>query len=299
MEVAFSKVKPSTSGHSPKEKPFTPLIPVAASINLAERSLVLPKAAAPKNKSLVVDRMQTSRWECKYIISEAKTQLVRDLVSLKLYPDEFTLNIDERGYLVTSLYLDGPDSNTYRDTVNGNRNRFKLRIRFYDEDPESPAFLEVKRRANETMTKTRAAVSKEAVERFLATGVPCSEADLLKDSDSHIRRLANFNRLVLMLDARPAAYTSYYRQGFEPLDNNETRVTFDRDLRSGVFNGRLSAADRENWRKIDVPGVILEMKFTDRPPAWMQAIVHEAELQRTGMAKYVRCLEKERGWETP
>jgi len=50
--------------------------------------------------------------------------------------------------------------------------RHKLRIRFYDDRPESPVFLEIKRRITDVIRKERAAISREGVGRLLAGGRP-------------------------------------------------------------------------------------------------------------------------------
>ena len=52
---------------------------------------------------------------------------------------------------ITSLYLDSSALHLYRQTVQGIKNRFKLRIRFYDDNPGNPAFLEIKRRVTDVI----------------------------------------------------------------------------------------------------------------------------------------------------
>ena len=59
-------------------------------------------------------------------------------------------------------------SRLYRQSTTGIKNRYKLRIRFYDEAADSPAFLEIKKRTTETVHKLRAVVAKPAAERLLA-----------------------------------------------------------------------------------------------------------------------------------
>ena len=42
-----------------------------------------------------------------------------------------------------------------RATLDGHRKRFKLRVRWYDDDPDAPAFCEIKRRTDKVIHKTR------------------------------------------------------------------------------------------------------------------------------------------------
>ena len=240
------------------------------------------------------DKMQQARFELKYIVSREEADRLRDIVRVYLLPDEFTRGKEGYGYFVHSLYLDSLDLKTYEETEQGSRNRFKLRIRFYDDNPDSPCFLEVKRRECDRILKTRAMVSKAAAERFCRTGVLPGPEDLLKPSPSHMKGLLNFNRLATLIDARPAAYTSYRREGYEGEFDNRERITFDHDRRGAPFTGRLSIAGREHWKQPRVGGIVFEMKYTDDPPPWMPVIARLRNLERTACKKYILCLEETR-----
>ena len=238
------------------------------------------------------DKMQSARFEYKYIITELKARHVRDIVASYLPPDRYTNGREGVGYYVHSLYLDSIGHKTYWDTENGNKNRFKLRIRFYDDQPDSPCFLEVKRRTDERMAKTRAGVTKASAERLCRTGVLPTERDLIKVTPSNLAGLENFCNLCVLLDARPAAYTSYLREGYEPKFGNYERVTLDRDIRGAPFNGNLSIRGRESWKLAEVGGVVLELKFTDIQPPWMCTLAEMCQLSRSALPKYVRCLQQ-------
>src|SRR3989337_1509240 len=95
------------------------------------------------------------------------------------------------GYRVNSLYLDTPQFGLYRQSTEGIRNRYKLRVRFYDAAEDSPAFLEVKRRVANTIYKQRAAVAKPAAESLICDG-RLGMADLLSTEEKSVRALADF-----------------------------------------------------------------------------------------------------------
>jgi len=86
------------------------------------------------------DRLQRSRFEQKYIISEEVALQVRDHVRSFLELDEHGVNKPDNSYPVHSLYLDSDDLKLYWATINGDKNRFKLRLRFYDDNPDTPVF---------------------------------------------------------------------------------------------------------------------------------------------------------------
>jgi hypothetical protein len=234
-------------------------------------------------------KLQSSRYEFKYLIDAPKARDIRGFVRLYVRPDEFTNPESGCGYPVHSLYLDSPDLKLCRQTICGEKNRFKLRLRFYDDSPSSPVFLEVKRRVYDTIQKRRVAVWRSSLPSLLADYVQ-DRRYLVKDEEHNYDHLWNFCELSRQIAACPAAYTSYEREAYEPHENNFYRVTFDRHIRAGRFTGTLSLANLEQWPLAPIDGVVLEMKFTDRFPSWMHTLVQVFDLQRISVPKYVECV---------
>ncbi|MEX2187888.1 MAG: polyphosphate polymerase domain-containing protein [Pirellulales bacterium] len=232
--------------------------------------------------------MQACRYECKYLVDQETADRIRDFVLVYLEADEFTNRLTGRGYPVHSLYLDSTDLKLCRQTLQGEKNRYKLRIRFYDDRPESPVFFEIKRRVSEVIVKQRAAVWRTAVPDLLAGKLPTMSM-LVKASDKGARALKDFHDLARSINAQPAAYTSYIRAAYEPPSDNRYRVTFDSELRAGEFHDHLGIDDLEQWEKPTIHGVVLELKFTDRRPDWMSDCVQRFSLKRISVPKYVEC----------
>lgn len=103
---------------------------------------------------------------------------MRDYIRGYVGPDEHVQDPRNCSYHVHSLYLDAPTLVLYRQTTLRLKNRFKLRIRFYDDDPAHPAFLEIKRRLNDVIRKERAAITRAGVNRLLK-GRPLDPSDLI------------------------------------------------------------------------------------------------------------------------
>jgi hypothetical protein len=234
-------------------------------------------------------KIQSSRYEFKYIVTEATAAQVRQFSSSYIEPDGYTVGKEGTGYEVYSLYLDSPDLVTCRATMTGQKNRFKIRLRFYDDNPTSPVFLEIKRRVNTVILKQRAAVRRSSIDRLL-TGRRLTWSDLITDDEKNREALYSFCRLCDKLNARPAAYTSYMREGYEPPNNNIVRVTFDRQLRGGPFRGKFGLDDQDQWVAPKLGGVVLELKFTDRFPHWMHTLTETFNLNRISVPKYVECV---------
>jgi hypothetical protein len=232
------------------------------------------------------DRLQQQRFELKYIIPDETARTVRDFVSSYLELDEFGATLPDYSYPVHSLYLDSEDLKLYRATINGDKNRFKLRLRFYENRPEAPVFFEIKRRMNNTISKQRGGVRREAVEALLAGQLP-SPSHLVSKEPKQLVALQNFCRLMTNLEATPKAHIAYYREAWISPHDNSVRVTMDRQVRCDPEpTARLST---EMIHPILVFGhqVVLELKFTNRFPDWFKELVRVFGLMQCGAAKYV------------
>jgi hypothetical protein len=230
-------------------------------------------------------RLQQQRFELKYVISEQKARSIRNYISSFLELDENCAGKSDFSYAVHSLYIDSDHLQTYWDTINGNKNRFKLRIRYYTEDPDTPVFLEIKRRLNNCIKKQRAAVRREAVQAILAGQLPPAQA-LASQDPRALPALQDFCRLVQNMEARPKVHVAYLREAYLPLTENSARVTMDRMVRS-EFNPTLELSTRmQNPIVVWNQTVVLELKFTDRFPNWFRDLVRTFDLRQCGAAKY-------------
>lgn len=233
---------------------------------------------------------ENSRYEMKYIISDAKASAIRDFIRPYLDPDEYAANRNPPGYFVHSLYLDAPHLPLYQQTVNGEKNRFKLRMRFYDEAPDAPVFLEVKRRTTDTISKTRAAVSKPTAEAFL-NGKRLYFRDLLKQDSKSKMGLTTFCQLCDQVQAEGSLFVSYRREAYIHPTVPGLRVTFDRDLVGFPYRKEDGLKLPCESHRAPIPGVILELKYIGRFPNWMGRLAQMFDLRRQSVPKYVECVD--------
>ena len=234
-----------------------------------------------------LDRTLRSRFECKYLVSEGLAQEVRRYASPYLEVDYFASQHQSRCYPVHSLYLDGPTHELYQTTLKGLKNRFKLRIRGYDARPESPLFAEVKRRSDRVIRKRRALISRPMA-RAMLRGVAMPEGSPDGGLD-----FAEFRSLSARIAARPAVYVSYLREAYEAAGPEPVRLTLDRGLRNAPAGGAAPFDfDRQAWAPTPCDQVILELKYTDACPRWVEGLVQTFQLDRCSVAKYVLCLER-------
>jgi hypothetical protein len=246
----------------------------------------------------------SSRFELKYIIDESRAQAVANYVRSFLRPSVYcTWDGPIPGEPVISLYLDSPDFLFFRQGQAGLKNRFKLRIRFYDDNWQSPAFVEIKRRESDTIIKDRAMIHREEVRRMMTEGwrppaEPLGGAGAAGNGRQHVYQ--KFCNLCVKSHAYPVVYVSYLREAYESPHDEKLRVTLDRLVHATPFDGspRLKMPVRGFAPSPDRPpyhlkrdAVVLELKFNDAAPTWMFDMVRCFNLERRPMGKYTCCVD--------
>jgi hypothetical protein len=235
------------------------------------------------------DRMQKQRFEHKYMLCEEQAVILRDFLLAHLELDENGMGKPQYSYPVHSLYFDSRDLYTFWRTINGDKNRFKLRLRFYNDDPNSAVFFEIKRRVNNCILKQRCGVRKSAIPWILAGHLPGPE-HLLKTDGKSLVAIQNFLKLMDQIQAVPVAHVGYLREAYVHPQHDNVRITLDRqvaveprsvaEFSTAMNNPALPFGDR----------VILEVKFTDRFPEWCRHLVERFGFMQCGAAKYCEGL---------
>ena len=231
------------------------------------------------------DRLQPQRVEMKYLVTEDVALGIRDFVSGHLELDSNCRGKPDNSYHNHSVYLDSEELRCYWDVINGNINRFKLRMRFYTDDSAEPVFFEIKRRMNDAILKQRGPVRREAVAEILA-GVTPQPHHLLDDHPKYVAAMHRFNQLMLLNWAAPKTHVCYLREAWVSPTDNSVRVTLDREVCiTPKFTPEISI-EMENpimpWGR----QVILELKFTGRFPNWFGELARVFGIMQCGVAKY-------------
>ncbi len=247
-------------------------------------------------EKMIQDRMQLQRLELKYQISEEMALAIRDFISSYLEVDEFGATRPNLSYPVHSLYLDSPSLATFRHTINGNKNRYKLRIRFYENRPNAPVYFEIKRRMNNAILKQRGAVRREAVDRVLAGQLP-EPNEIASNDPRHLAGIQRFLGLMIELQARPTAHVAYLREAWMSPRDNSVRVTMDREVYFEPDPSTLMLATMAEPVLVFGRRVILELKFTGRFPDWWNELIRVFGLPQASAAKYadgITCFGEQR-----
>lgn len=232
-----------------------------------------------------------ARYEFKYLIDAHQEAWIREAVGMYAEPDSY----GENGvYEVTSLYYDTWDWALAMQTVEGVRNRYKIRIRTYGFDGDMPVFAENKARVGTSICKSRALMHRRDWAP-LSRRSPGPKEGYLAHKEDHQADLDSIRNLFDLLDLRPRLWVQYDREAYGSRYGDGARLTFDRSLRvQAPTEDHLDRPDTWGWQSVKLDGAptILELKFNNAFPSWMQFIVDQLSLRRVSCSKYVQGAEQ-------
>ena len=219
-----------------------------------------------------------ARHELKYFINPAEVEVLRN----RLRP---VLNLDShciggRPYVIRSLYFDDIAESAFVDKQAGVMDRDKYRIRIYKYS-DREIFLERKRKLGDLIQKSSVQITRRLCDQILdgdPTGLQRASNPLLQDVYVQMR-----TRLL-----RPRVIVDYAREAYlHPAE--DTRITFDLQLRSGLFSRDLFNPHLPTVCPHDRNVEILEVKFNNYLPDYVADLLHGIEAERSAVSKYILC----------
>ena len=118
------------------------------------------RAGSTRRQAVRVAPVYAQRFECKYLVDPLVLPEMRAYLQPFVEPDRYARQRADGRYTVSSLYLDSPDLLLFRQTRRGEKDRFKLRVRTYDDGASQPAFAAVKGKVNSVVRKRRVALKR-------------------------------------------------------------------------------------------------------------------------------------------
>lgn len=229
------------------------------------------------------------RRELKYPVSIRDLPALRRSLEPYLAPDRFAVTAADGAYTVRSLYYDTPAMTYYRNKVDGVERRRKVRIRVYNESADDAvAFLEVKHKQGLHVSKSRAPVRAEALERVLAAGDARSELLPLPGHPMAAEHADHFFYYYRSAFLRPAALIVYDRIAYQGAFDPSFRLTLDFDLRAATGAG-VGDLYRDRGLVRYLEGLcVVEVKCARGLPASIAAVLARYDLRRSSVSKY--CL---------
>lgn len=220
------------------------------------------------------------RHELKFFINDMQYHLLRDALDKVLWRDP---NGDENNeYHIRSLYFDTVFDTALRDKLDGDQNRDKYRIRIYNFS-DRVIKLECKTKVGSLISKHSLSIPRDLCEQLMAgdpTGLESTRSGLLGD----VFREMTTNLL------HPVVLVDYVREAYlHPAE--EVRITFDKQLRSGLSSTDLFNPHVPTVPPFDNGETILEVKFNRVLPPYIRDLLttYCQNAVQSAISKYTWC----------
>lgn len=219
-----------------------------------------------------------ARHELKYFINPAELEVLRARLRPVLKMDDHC--VGGKPYVIRSLYFDDIADSAFIDKQAGVMDRDKYRIRIYRYS-DKEIFVERKRKLGNLIQKSSVQITRRLCDQIISgdpTGLQRSANPLLQDIYVQMR-----TRLL-----RPKVIVDYAREVYlHPAE--DTRITFDLRLRTGLYSTDLFNPNLPTVCPHDRNVEILEVKFNNYLPDYVAGLLHGIEAEHSAVSKYVLC----------
>lgn len=221
--------------------------------------------------------LDVTRTEIKYGIGAIETSEMKRRLGIYMEADPHN---GENGYLVRSLYFDTLHDRDFEDKVEGYDGRQKIRLRIYD--PQSgTAKLEVKEKRDAYQRKRSLTLSREECERMI-TG---DYLFLLQREEAIARWLYPFLKVHCY---RPRCVVEYDRFAYITA-HNDTRITFDRNLRASEANYNIFDENLTLYPVVAPGEVTMEVKYTGFLLTYLKEELNYCNKMKISGSKYCKA----------
>lgn len=221
------------------------------------------------------------RHELKFVISESQAEILKYRLSLLMDVDTNSVNEDNT-YFIRSLYFDDIYDTAYYEKIDGLEKRAKYRIRIYNFE-DSFIRLERKEKDRDLTHKEQAVLTKEDCLNFID-----GNFDKVEEKNELIK---DFIMKQKLHQIRPSVIVDYKRLAYTyPVE--DTRITFDENIKSGKFNYDIFNKDLLTFDVLEPNEVVLEVKFNYKIPSHIAQVIMTIPSVRLAVSKFALCKEK-------
>ena len=177
---------------------------------------------------------------------------------------------------VNNVYFDDPGFSFFKDNVEGDSRRHKVRIRWYGDDLDqiSDPVLEIKSKINQVGSKIRFPVENFSLSKL-------SEPDQI---DKWLEKCASYSPLLPYVGTlRPAIINSYRRSYFLSFDK-KFRLTMDDNLEFFHPTDKINPNYGDLWED---RSLVIELKYDKNADFQAREISNEFPFRLSKMSKYV------------
>lgn len=216
------------------------------------------------------------RYEIKYTLSPLEYLKFRDICSGFMEIDKNTKSGSR--YVVKSHYFDTPYFQDYHEKLNGIYSRQKYRIRTYG----SSGYYRLEKKIKEGNRNKK-----------FSGRISADDAASLLKGNMQIKTGADITDSIIsemyMKCCRSSAYIEYERLAYA-FNEPELRITFDSNIRT-LFGRYLPSEQMPPPIPVFYEGeVIMEVKYKDDLPKWLQKAIYRVVPSEFSVSKYAQSL---------
>ena len=218
------------------------------------------------------------RHELKYYISEQGHSILASRLKIVLRHDEYA-NPDGL-YHIRSLYFDDADNTDLQSKIDGLDDREKIRVRIYDNN-DTVIKLERKEKMGQYILKESMPITHSDYDD-LVSGDPSFLLSRNEHPAGKVFLRMKHNGL------RPVKVVDYYREAYV-FPVQDTRVTFDMNLRMGADDFDIFNRHMLSVPMLDTGIMIMEVKFNNFLPEIVRDLLQGISTTRSAVSKYAIC----------
>lgn len=218
-----------------------------------------------------------ARHEFKHSLNYGDYVVLRDRLRHIMSRDSHT---DENGvYRVRSLYFDTPGDKALREKIEGVDKREKFRIRRYLGNAD---YLRLEKKS-----KVHGMCYKRSVQITAEEVAAIQYGDLLWMKDDDRQLIPELYAKIRSEQLIPKTVVDYTREPFVCAAGN-VRITFDKDIRTGLFSTDFMSDDLPTVKAGDEI-VLLEVKYDQFIPEYVSNILQLGSRRASACSKYALC----------
>lgn len=217
------------------------------------------------------------RYEKKYLLDEEKYNALQKKLEGKMKVDEYGLS------KICNIYFDTDSFYLVRESIEKPDYKEKFRVRSYGiPDKDGKVFLEIKKKYDGVVYKRRIVLPYTEAMDYLEKGIKPKE-------DSQIFREIDY--FLNLYDAKAKVYLAYDRIAMYGAKDSSVRITFDRNIRSRLYD--LDLAKGDYGEKLMADGnYLMEVKVSGAMPLWLAKIMSELDIKPVSFSKYGNVYKK-------
>lgn len=211
-----------------------------------------------------------ARIEKKFLLRPEQYKALRAVFDEKMAQDAYGR------HTILNIYLDTPDYELTRESIEKPIYKEKMRLRAYGMPKEDDkVFLEIKKKYKGVVYKRRAEMTLRQAREYLSGGEkPPQDSQILREIDYTLK----------FHDIHPMVCLCYERAALYGRENPDLRITFDTGIRFRTDELDLGAGAR-GQNLLPPGGVLMEIKIPGAMPLWMARALDEMNIRQTSFSK--------------